>query len=51
MNMKGLVVLEAFTELDVVFATVGTSYTFSLRDLGSVVDLTYVTAALGRRVA
>lgn len=42
---------EAFTELDVVVANVGISYTFWGRNLVSIVDLTYVSAALVKRAA
>ena len=50
-NVRGRVLLEAFAELDVVLANVGSSYTFRGRGLGSIVDLTYVSATLASRIA
>lgn len=47
--MTKRILLEAFA--DVVPAIVGASYTFKGRGLGSIVDLTYVSAALVSRVA
>lgn len=44
------VLLEAFAELDVILADVGTSYSFSGRGLGSIVDLAFLSAALIKRV-
>lgn len=41
-NMRGHLLLEAFAELDVVLAYVGTSCTFRGRGLGSIVDRIFI---------
>lgn len=41
-NMRGLLLLEAFAELDVVLVYVGTSCTFRGRGLGSIVDRIFI---------
>lgn len=46
--MRGLILLEAFAEVDMVLAT---RYTLRSRDLGCIVDLTYMSDALASIVA
>lgn len=49
--MRQHILLEVFAELDMVLANVGASYNLKGRDLGSILDLAYVSAALVSKVA
>ena len=49
-NTRGRILLEAFAELDLVLANTGNVSTFRGTGSGSIVDLTYVSTTLARRM-
>lgn len=50
-NMRGRVLFQTFAELGLVFANVEASYILEGNNLGSIFDLTYVSAASTKKIA